>query len=128
MYAKVKIYAKIFMYWHQMFLKYSFGKIRNFLKIKSSSQIFIKLKSCTKLKSLTSFCKKDNFKNSEISQNKDFYPSDRLGQIYTFTDLLFSLQSTNNSKLHNYEFLVYFSNVSIIYSCYTISFYMSCKI
>ena len=48
--------------------------------------------------------------------------------IYTFNDLLFSLQSIYNSELHSYEFLAYFSNVSIIYSCYKVSFYMPCKI
>ena len=55
-------------------------------------------------------------------------PSNQLGGIHTFTDLLFSLQSTYNSKFHNYEFFVCFSNVNIIYSYYEVSFYMSHKI
>ena len=56
------------------------------------------------------------------------YPSDRLDRIYAFTDRLFSLQSTYDSKLHNYEFLMYISNVNIIHTYYEASFYMPCKI
>ena len=53
---------------------------------------------------------------------------DELTSIYiswmgkTFTNLLFSLQSTYNWKLHNDEFLVCFSNVNIIYKYYEVSF------
>ena len=55
------------------------------------------------------------------------YPSDRLDRIYAFTDRLFSLQSTYNSKLHSYEFLAYFPNVNIIYSSHKVSFYVCVK-
>ena len=48
------------------------------------------------------------------------------GDINSFTDLYF-LQSTYNSKLHNYKFLACFSNATIIYSCYEASFYMPHK-
>ena len=51
-----------------------------------------------------------------------------IGRMYAFTDLLSSLQSTYNSKLHNYEFLVCFSNVNIRCSYYEVSFHMPGKI
>ena len=57
-----------------------------------------------------------------------YAPSDLLGRVYTLTDLLFSLQSTHNSKLHNNEFLFSFSNVNTIYCYYEVSFSISCKI
>ena len=49
------------------------------------------------------------------------------GDINSFTDLYF-LQSTYNSKLHNYKFLACFSNVNIDFSYYDVSFYMLRKI
>ena len=54
--------------------------------------------------------------------------SDHLERIYKFTDLMFSLQNSYNSKLNNFEFLACFSSVNIIYNCYEVSFYMPHKI
>ena len=57
-----------------------------------------------------------------------YAPSDLLGRVYTLTDLLFSLQSTHNPKLHIYEYLVCFSNINIMHSYYEVSYYMPHKI
>ena len=61
---------------------------------------------------------------SNVTKKFVAFPCDWLRCIYTFTDLLFSLQSTQKSKLYNYEFLAYFANVKVIYSFHGVSFHV----